>query len=193
MSRPQLWYLIDYDATDYRETALAVNQLLGDTLCPVSRQFVGSVLLTQYANTMLTNEVGIAAAFNDNIHLDQVQSSPLSLQPGDPLCLELIWSVNTPPTTDYTVFVHLLTPEGQLVAQADLPPGNGYTPTTTWTSDQPIADKHGLIIPPTLSPGRYHLWLGLYDTSGTRLPLLDNPADALFVTEVEIVATTVAE
>lgn len=185
-TRPQLWYLIDYDATSYRDTALAVNQLLNETLCPVSRQFVGSALLARYVNAEPVDEVGSAAAFADNIHLDQAQISSQSLQAGDSLCLELIWSATAPPTADYTVFLHLLTPEGQLVAQSDMPPSHGNTPTTTWTPHQPVVDKHGLIIPSDLPPGRYQLWVGLYDATGTRLPLTNSPADALLIAEIAV-------
>jgi len=185
-SRPQLWYLLDYDATGYRETALAVHQVLDETLCPVSRQFVGSALLARYVYAEPIEEVGSAAAFADNIQLDQAHINSLSLPAGDSLCLELLWSATAPPAADYTVFLHLLTPEGQLVAQSDLPPGNGNAPTTTWTPGQPVADKHGLIIPTTVAPGRYQLWVGLYDATGTRLPLTDSPNDALLITEIEI-------
>jgi hypothetical protein len=99
----------------------------------------------------------------------------------------LVWSAEQPLGADYTVFVHLLDGNGQLVAQSDLTPGNGYAPTTSWTAGEPVIDRHGLILPLAVAPGRYEVMVGLYEaTTGIRLPLLSAEGDALRLTQIEI-------
>ena len=73
-------------------------------------------------------------------------------------------------STDYTVFLHLRDDAGQLVAQADGPPLAGWYPTSWWAPGEWVVDDHSFALPPTLSPGNYHLVAGLYDPlSGQRL------------------------
>ena len=67
------------------------------------------------------------------------------------------------------MFVHVLDQNGQIVAQSDLQPGGGYAPTSSWPIGQPIADRHGVVLPPTLTPGTYQIVSGLYGPDGVRL------------------------
>jgi hypothetical protein len=184
--RPQLWYVLDYGATGYRATAESINRQLSDTLCPISQQFAGSALLAHYANVEVNQDLGLTAAFADGIRLDNARTSLLSIRPGDPVCIELNWAAVSSPSVDYTVFVHLLAADGQLIAQSDLPPVNGFVPTSTWAAGQTITDKHGLIVPMATLPGRYELWVGLYNATGERLRQLEATADALRLTEIEV-------
>ena len=81
--------------------------------------------------------------------------------------LTLFWQPQTIPQADYTVFVHLLDAEGNLVAQFDSPPTAGVYPTSLWDPDEIIADERFLN---NLSPGRYILQVGLYrPDTGERL------------------------
>ena len=58
------------------------------------------------------------------------------------------------------------------LAQGDRPPLNGHYPTTVWESGEVIDDQYELLLPHDLPPGRYPLWLGMYDSQTiTRLPL----------------------
>ncbi len=78
------------------------------------------------------------------------------------LGVTLYWRVKTPVKEDYTVFVHLLDPEGQLVTQHDGQPLQGYLPTSKWPVSDVIPDQHALLLPAGLSPGRYQLIAGMY-------------------------------
>lgn len=94
------------------------------------------------------------------------------LAAGETLQLELLWQTIQTPPLDYTVFVHLLDSQGNLVAGHDAQPVNNSYPTTIWTPGEHILDRHALEIPADLSPGSYRLALGLYhQPSGERLPL----------------------
>jgi hypothetical protein len=95
-----------------------------------------------------------------------------TLKPGEALQLSLLWRVLTRPETDYTVFVHLLDANNNLVAGNDAQPLQGRYPTTIWAPGERILDKHTLTTPDNLAPGEYRLAIGLYhQLSGARLPL----------------------
>jgi hypothetical protein len=101
--------------------------------------------------------------------------------------LTLRWSAAGYLDTDYTVFVHLVTPgsDGQPLAQADGPPMAGRWPTSLWLPGVALDDLHTIPLPPDLPPGDYHLLVGLYDpATGDRL-LLPGGNDATIL-EVEI-------
>jgi hypothetical protein len=86
----------------------------------------------------------------------------------DTATLVLYWASLAPVSEDYVVFIHLLDPAGNIVAQADAPPTNNAYPTSWWSSGEVIADSHTL--PTTPDPGA--LRLGLYRLdSGQRLAI----------------------
>ena len=93
-------------------------------------------------------------------------------QPGS-LAVTLHWRVLQPPAEDYSVFVHLLDAEGQIVAQHDGQPQNGAYPTSVWDLGEVIADEHALDLPAKLPAGRYQLRVGWYlPGTGDRLPVV---------------------
>lgn len=103
--------------------------------------------------------------------------------------LTLHWVSLAPLEQDYTVFVHLVGPDGALAAQADGPPVGGDYPTSLWAPGEIIADGR-LISMEGLPPGTYNLRVGMYlletgerlpafDEHGTRLPVDTIPLDTL--------------
>ena len=93
---------------------------------------------------------------------------------GDSLRVVLFWQTLKPTRQDYTVFVHLLAPDGALVAQHDSAPKNGSLPTSTWLEGEIVYDEHLLHLPPDLTDGDYRVEVGLYVLdSMERLPVLD--------------------
>ncbi len=107
--------------------------------------------------------------FANGLQLDRARISNPTIQAGDPICLELQWSTARQLPADYTAFVHVLDQNGRLVAQSDLPAGGGYAPTSGWPIGQPIVDRHGVVLPPALTPGEYQIVIGLYGPDGVRL------------------------
>ncbi|HXF63495.1 MAG TPA: hypothetical protein VNK95_17835, partial [Caldilineaceae bacterium] len=103
-------------------------------------------------------------------------SAALTVAPGASLPLTLFWQLARPVKTDYTVLVHWIGPDGQLVGQGDHPPA---IPTTLWHPDTTFVDAHPLTVPPDLAPGDYQLMAGLYELATLqRLPVVidGNPA-----------------
>jgi mannosyltransferase len=104
--------------------------------------------------------------------------------PGGQLNLTYIWYARKHPTAIYAVFNHLMTADGELVAQADGWPQEGRMLTIQWRAGEYIEDSYTLVIPPDAPPGPYILSTGLYDAAtGERQPaVLDNqrlPEDRL--------------
>lgn len=116
---------------------------------------------------------------------DQVTLLGFDLNPKSKIVnLKLFWRADSPPLADYTVFIHLLDPSGNLIAQFDSPPADGAYPTTLWDPNEIIADEHLL---QNLPPGRYTVQIGLYrpDTS-ERLAVAGSPDGAVKLGELEV-------
>jgi uncharacterized membrane protein len=95
---------------------------------------------------------------------------------GEPLHLTLYWRALRRMTEDYTVFVHLLSPDGRIVAQADRQPQNYTYPTRWWVPNEVVPDAIQLDVPPDAPAGPYRLRVGLYRAeTGERLPLTAGP------------------
>jgi hypothetical protein len=90
----------------------------------------------------------------------------------------LYWRALAPMDRDYTVFVHLVGPDGQMVAQHDGGPWWEVSlPTSTWGPGEELRDQHRLSLPPDLAPGTYSLRVGAYYWETLeRLPLMENDA-----------------
>jgi hypothetical protein len=95
-----------------------------------------------------------------------------TLTAGEAIQVEFLWQTLQTPPVDYTVFVHLMDDNGQMVAGHDSQPVNNSYPTTIWTPAEHILDPHTLAVPADLPAGQYHLTVGLYyQPTGERLPV----------------------
>ena len=110
------------------------------------------------------------------IRLRSVAVAPAKV--GEALAVVLYWEGLSPVTESYTVFTHLLGPDGQLVAQQDNLPVGGLAPTTTWTPGVLIRDPYQLAVPSTVAPGTYQLQVGLYTAEGRQLFTLTDGSTA---------------
>jgi hypothetical protein len=88
--------------------------------------------------------------------------------------LTLYWQDQALVDVDYTVFAHLLDPDGHIAEQRDGQPQDGTFPTTAWFPGDVIADKRSLAFPPDAAPGEYVLEVGMYLLeTAVRLPAYD--------------------
>lgn len=99
---------------------------------------------------------------------------PSSMKGGDVLPLQLQWdSLETTPA-DYTVFVHVVGPDGQTVAQQDWQPLQNYAPTHLWHKGlRLVDDRYAIQLPADLASGTYTVQVGMYTDAG-RLPVTRN-------------------
>ena len=95
------------------------------------------------------------------------------------LRLSLYWQAERRPSRDYTVFVHLESETGHLIAQQDNPPRQGTYPTSQWLPGEIVEDTYQIRVDPALPPGAYLLKVGLYDPATGRRLLRPDGADAV--------------
>lgn len=102
----------------------------------------------------------------------QVMMSPtVSLVDGG-LTMKLSWEVIEPLPDDVTVFVHLVSADGRLLAQADGDPLAGLLPLSQWAPGSAVEEWRYLPAPPDATAIR----IGLYRrTDGTRFSLGEDP------------------
>lgn len=123
----------------------------------------------------------LAAPLGDGIRLAGYEVIPETPEPGGLLFLRLLWAVDAPPASDWTVFTHVIeptqsaaagapSPGGAVRAGRDGPPGAGSLPTSRWQPGWLIIDEYQIDLPADLAPGLYGLEAGLYQASGQRLP-----------------------
>jgi len=96
----------------------------------------------------------------------------------DALDVTLYWFALRDVAANYKTFVHLLGPDGGVIAQHDGDPGGGFTPTSRWRSGELIADRHRVPTPAGLPAGEYGLKAGMYQPEPLRnLPVEPATAD----------------
>ncbi len=116
--------------------------------------------------------------FADNIRLRGYTIE--SAAAGQVMPITLFWEAAGIPTHDYTVFVHLLDANGELLQVADAPPVANNYPTTFWQPGDWIDDLHHMPIPSDLPPGDYTIAVGLYlPETKEQLPRLDDSAGSV--------------
>ncbi|MBN1218714.1 MAG: hypothetical protein JXM69_07290 [Anaerolineae bacterium] len=97
------------------------------------------------------------------------------LQANDTLQLNVVWQPLQPFAAGLKVFVHLVDPAGNVVAQYDGQPQSGEYPTSQWIPGELIADSYPILFPADAPPGPYRVFLGLYDEATlARLPVPTN-------------------
>ncbi len=94
------------------------------------------------------------------------------LQAGEVVRLDITWQALQPFSEDWKVFVHLVDAKGQVLAQFDGQPREGDYSTSRWIPGELIKDSYPLLMPATLPPGPYQVFVGLYsEVTGARLPV----------------------
>jgi hypothetical protein len=117
-------------------------------------------------------QAAIGANFADLATLVGVDAESSTLAPGDTLNAVIHWRADAEFKRDYTAFVQLIGPDGQLYGQQDQQPGGGQFPTTGWLPGEYIADGYAVPLSPDAPAGAYQIAIGLYDAaSGERLPV----------------------
>jgi hypothetical protein len=139
--------------------------------------------------------VPIGANLNNMIVLDAVQLPNDRFNPGESIPLVLRWRALQPVADSYSVFLHLIGPNGALISQDDHEPREGEVgrPTSNWTPGVIIADTHRVEIPSDARNGVYQLRTGMYLSSEERqrLPVLDSGRtsqqdDSILIREIRV-------
>jgi len=108
-----------------------------------------------------------------------------TLRPGTPLTVTLFWRAEAETRTSYHVFLHLISPQGELVAQSDGIPAAWTRPTTGWIPGEYVSDRRMLDFPADAPAGEYALFAGMYVPGGERLSAPDG-ADVIPLTTLTV-------
>lgn len=173
-NHPRIWLLLDFSGGQNADWNAYLDQRLGQTGYPTTDEWVGpEQRLVHYAISAPSapRVADIHAAFGDEVLLERVELDAEPLQGGKVLRLQLYWH-GFPPDRNYNVFAHLLSEQGQLQAQQDIP--------------MQSSGRMGLLLPLDLAAGQYQLYFGVYDPqTGERL-LLPSGMDSVMAGEIEI-------
>jgi hypothetical protein len=112
------------------------------------------------------------ANLGDQVTLVGASLDPNPVGPGQSLRVVLVWKARSDMDVPYTVFVHLLTAEGQFVSGHDSQPVEGSRPTTVWVPGEVVVDTHLVPVPGDLPAGEYVVEVGMYDAGIAGLPRL---------------------
>jgi hypothetical protein len=131
----------------------------------------------------------MARDFGDVARLLGYDLGSETVTPAGGVKLTLYWQARNEAamSVNYTVFTHLLSPSGQVVAQHDSWPAAGARPTTSWIKDEIIVDDHLLTFAVADFTGTGQIEIGLYDqATGERVPLSDGSDHLLLPTQVVV-------
>jgi hypothetical protein len=97
-----------------------------------------------------------------------------AFRPGNEVHLTLFWQALKAMDENYTVFIHIVDPQGHIWGQKDNPPVDGFYPTTAWEAGEIVRDQYEVPISPEAPPGRYYVVTGMYLVEdGQRLSVTD--------------------
>jgi uncharacterized membrane protein len=152
---------------------------------------IGAFARSKHHLAPTTNDLDLLpldATFGEGIRLNKYQISNDKYQ----ISIVLEWQPTTLISRDYTAFVHMVAPNGSIVAQSDAQPTwVASWPTSHWQPEQPVLDVHQIQFPPNLPPGGYQVHVGLYYWETLeRLPVLDETmqpvSDHVVLSEIQI-------
>ncbi len=110
--------------------------------------------------------------FGSDMRLLGYNLSATTVQPGETIAFTLFWQADAPAQNYWSVFAHLIGPDGNLIAQQDKVPYGGVYPTNRWYPGVIVDDDYAITLPPDAPAGEYHIFIGMYDwQTGERLPL----------------------
>jgi len=116
----------------------------------------------------------VGANLGNTIGLMGHEGVPDVISAGQAIHLTLYWQALGRTEEDYTVFVHLLDEHGQIVAQHDSQPLQGFYPTSFWGESEVVRDEYDIHVDSSTPSGEYELAVGMYLLgTGDRLPILD--------------------
>ncbi len=112
--------------------------------------------------------------FDNQLVLRHAMIETPAVERGGSVDVMLEWQALQTIAEDYTVFVHLVGPDGLLHGQVDFYPVKGTLATSHWTPGQVIRDPYTVVVPADAPPGEYTVHVGMYLLATLeRLPVLN--------------------
>lgn len=131
----------------------------------------------------------LAGNLGDQVELLGYDLSAGTVAPGDTLTLTLYWRALAEMDESYTVFTHLVAPDGSVAGQRDSLPVGGAYPTTLWLPGEVVAaDVYEIPVRVDATPGEHRLEVGMYVAeTGRRLPVVGASEDSTLLQAITVV------
>ncbi|MEM7125277.1 MAG: hypothetical protein AAF702_03050 [Chloroflexota bacterium] len=100
------------------------------------------------------------------------------LDTGDNVSVDLYWFVLAQPEKPHHLFIHITTPNGELVTQWDGPIASIYRPVTRWEPGQLWKQRVSVTMPPMLTSDEYLVNVGIYPAGSPGSPLIPTNASS---------------
>jgi len=114
------------------------------------------------------------ATYDNKILLVDAEVDAEGVPAGGPLFVKLQWRALQAMTEDYTVFVQVIGPDGQLYGQVDSWPVQGARPTGGWVVGEELWDPYQVYVDADAPSGEYRVIVGWYLLADmSRLPVID--------------------
>jgi hypothetical protein len=105
----------------------------------------------------------------------------------DAITLTLYWQAQIEMNESYTVFVHIVAPDGSMTGQRDSLPVGGSYPTNLWLAGEVVADTYEIEVSAETAPGEHVLEVGMYVAeTGARLPVTGSAADSVVLQTITV-------
>ncbi len=112
------------------------------------------------------------ANFDQRILLVNAEVDASAVPAGGQLAVDLRWRALREMAHDYTVFVQVIGPDGQLYGQVDSWPVQGTSPTSQWRVGEEIDDRYRFYVAPDALSGEHQVIVGWYRLADMhRLPV----------------------
>jgi len=124
----------------------------------------------------------VQASFSGQLGILGYELSSAQIAPGGQVVISVYWQALDAIPDTYTGFVHLIGPQGQLVAQDDHELGRGFFSTRLWQPGEAVHEEYVLTMPDDAPPGQYSLRVGVYSfpslqrltVDAANMPVQDN-------------------
>lgn len=105
----------------------------------------------------------------------EIQPQSTEVYPEGYVLLDTVWEISQPPDRDWSLFVHLVTPDGVILSQRDVYPAQGLLATADLTTGRRWSSPIAVWVPPTAyAPMLLNVNIGWYHLpTGERLKLSD--------------------
>ena len=153
------------------KTVMALTSAIGLFLFATAAPFL--YITPAYAKPPILTQSNLPAdlqpvnfIYDDSVRLIGYQLHTNTVRPAETLPITLYWELLQPVELDYSIFIHLLGRQRQVIGQIDSYPGGGKWPTTLLSPGDIIADSYEVTIAPEAefdAPTRLQIAAGIYD------------------------------
>ncbi|MEZ4712390.1 MAG: hypothetical protein R3A44_34690 [Caldilineaceae bacterium] len=194
-STDRIWFVTDSLAPNAPENT--VERWLAQHAYKAAERWYADYRLLRYgtpaalANIPNTPQTALLAQAASEGQIQFIsQRIPGQARAGAILPMEWSYRLSSPIGAELHWFVQLLNTAGEVAAQLDIGPDQGYAIFSQLPSDTELTEHLGLDLPPSLPPGDYRLIAGLYDPTAAGAPRLHTPAGVDFVelSQVQVAA-----